>query len=313
MKNETEKIRGLLLVEWAVVAYTLFTLVLMAFYWPQLEDPASMLTLRAGAMGLLLALWALYRLRPCKLTHFLRPAGQMSLLGIWYPDTYELNRILPNLDHVFASLEQTLFGGQPAISFSAHCTSPWFSELLSLAYVSYFPLIAIVVVYYFFCVYRQFDHTVFVIMASFFLFYVVFIFLPVTGPQYYYQAIGLDAARQGVFPDVADYFRTHHDALPIPGWDKGLFHYLVAAAHTAGERPTAAFPSSHIGITTILVILAWKTRCAPLFYGILVMLILMFFATFYLQAHYLIDAIAGIPAGIIIYLVSHRLARALGD
>ena len=50
-----------------------------------------------------LALWLVYRLVPCKLTILARMAAQMALLAWWYPDTYELNRVLPNLDHIFAT------------------------------------------------------------------------------------------------------------------------------------------------------------------------------------------------------------------
>ena len=61
----------------------------------------------------------LYRLAPCKFSAFVRIAIQMSLLSYWYPDTFEFNRMFPNLDHVFASVEQSMFGGQPAVWFCA--------------------------------------------------------------------------------------------------------------------------------------------------------------------------------------------------
>ncbi|MBO5624273.1 MAG: phosphatase PAP2 family protein, partial [Prevotella sp.] len=69
----------------------------------------------------------------------------------------------------------------------------------------------------------------------------------------------------------------------------------------AGERPTAAFPSSHIGITTILMWLAWQARSRLLFFILLPLFILMFFATVYIQAHYAIDALAGLFAGTTFY------------
>jgi membrane-associated phospholipid phosphatase len=71
--------------------------------------------------------------------------------------------------------------------------------------------------------------------------------------------------------------------------------------HDAGERPTAAFPSSHVGITTILMFLAWRTRCKPLFWVMMPFYILMCFATVYIQAHYAIDVIAGWISAIVIY------------
>ena len=100
--------------------------------------------------------------------------------------------------------------------------------------------------------------------------------------------------------------------MPIPGAD-GVFHDLVQQAHNAGERPTAAFPSSHVGISVVLLWLAWEARSRWLFLCLLVLAVLMFFATFYIQAHYAIDAIAGIPAGTLFYFLCRwgydRLSR----
>jgi membrane-associated phospholipid phosphatase len=138
-------------------------------------------------------------------------------------------------------------------------------------------------------------------MASFFVFYVIFILVPVTGPMFYYQAVGVDEIAKGVFPNVGDYFYFHQDCLPSPGWKDGFFYHLVESAHEAGERPTAAFPSSHVGIATVLLWLAWQARSRWLFFILLPLFILMFFATVYIQAHYAIDALAGLLTGTAFY------------
>ena len=227
----------------------------------------------------------------------------MFLLSWWYPDTYELNRLFPNLDHHFAAYEQWLCGCQPALLFSQAISHPVFSELMHLGYASYFPLIALVSLFYFFFRYKEFDRAVFIILTSFFIYYVIFIFLPVTGPQYYYLAAGLDNIAQGIFPNVHDYFATHDQPLPMPGYSDGYFYQCVASAHATGERPTAAFPSSHVGITTILMILAWRSRSRPLFWGITPLYILMCLATVYIQAHYVVDVIGGWVSAVVIYAV----------
>lgn len=303
--------QGLLPVEWAVLSYTVLTTLLMLFMWTELVNPLSMLWLRFQAIAILLAMWWVYSKYPCPLIHFVRVGSQMAMLGVWYPDTYEFNRLLPNLDHLFASAEQSLFGFQPALLFSQYFSHPIVSEPLALGYVSYYPLIALVILYYFLQRYELFDHAVFTVMASFFLFYLIFIFLPVAGPQYYYLAAGLDQIRADVFPDVGRYFADHQESLPIPGWDHGFFYQMVRDAHDAGERPTAAFPSSHVGITVVLLWLAHAARCKWLFWLIMPFAVLMFFATFYIQAHYAIDAIAGVFAGTLIYFIACGLSNKL--
>ena len=294
---------GLCLFEWAVLGYVALTLLLMAVMWNDLVKPVPMLMVRMGAIATIIALWQLYRWKPSKWTMMLRVTGQLVFLIWWYPDTYEFNRVFPNLDHIFAGWEQTLFGCQPALLFSQQMTSPWLSEPLNLGYVSYYPMIGAVAFYYLWQRYERFTYASFVILTSFFLFYLIFIFLPVVGPQFYYEAVGLDNIAQGVFPDLGHYFLTHQESLQIPGAD-GLFHNLVQQAHNAGERPTAAFPSSHVGISVVLLWLAWEARSWRLFVPLAVLAALMFFATFYIQAHYAIDALAGLVAGTVLYWLS---------
>ena len=306
-KIEKKPQKGLLAVEWVIMGYLLLTTMLILFTYTKMQDPSTLLWGRFRVVAMTLALWGVYRLIPCRFTHFWRIGFQMLLLSWWYPDTYELNRIFPNLDHVFAAYEQQVFGGQPALYFAEKFSHPVFSELMHLGYASYYPLIAAATLFYFFCRPREFDRTTFIILASFFVYYVIFILMPVTGPQYYYLAAGVDNIASGVFPDLGHYFATHKESLPIPGYTDGFFYQCVVSAHDAGECPTAAFPSSHVGVTTILVILAWRSRNKLLFWCTVPLFVLMCFATVYIQAHYAIDVLGGWVSGIVIWAVLHFL------
>jgi membrane-associated phospholipid phosphatase len=301
--------KGLIMAEWAMVAYVVFTLLLMLFTYTRLQNPVSMLWLRFQSVMMMAALWAVYRMIPCRMTMCIRVIAQLTLLSSWYPETFEFNRIMPNLDHHFAAFEQQLFGCQPALLFSERFPSPVVSELLTMGYVSYYPMMAILLLYYFF---HQYEHSLkasFLVIGSFFVFYVIFIFLPVSGPQYYYMAVGTDQIAQGIFPNIGHYFETHSECLPIPGYHDGVFYKLLVFAHNAGERPTAAFPSSHMGVTTVMVLLAHDSKNRKMFWTMLVLTVLMFFATFYIQAHYVIDAIAGVFSGIILYFLTSAVYK----
>ena len=287
--------------EWVVVAYLLFTLVLMAMWRQQLVNPADMLIGRACWLVATLAAWGFYFWRPSRWAMLLRVTVQLAFLSWWYPDTYELNRVLPNLDHHFASIEQALFGCQPALVFSQQVSWGWFSELMCLGYVSYFLLIVLVTLYYFFRRNDEFVKASSVIITSFFVYYVIFVLVPVTGPQFYYPAVGFDTIAAGVFPDLGNWFMTHDFRMAAPGWSDGFFYHLLDVTHDSGERPTAAFPSSHVGITTVLFLLALRTRCRWLSGIILFFLILMCFSTVYIFAHYLVDVIAGLVTGVLFY------------
>lgn len=304
--KRVETRKGLFAVEKATLIYTLLTSILVLFLFQQMDHPWKMLLDRIVIVGVTFLLMYLYRLAPCKFSAFIRIAVQLSLLSYWYPDTFEFNRFFPNLDHIFASAEEFIFNGQPAIWFSRTFPHLIVSEAFNMGYFFYYPMILIVMLYYFFFKFEHFEKVSFVLVTSFFIYYLVYIFLPVAGPQFYYPAIGLDNVAKGVFPSVGDYFNFHHELLPGPGDQQGFFYSLVEGSQQVGERPTAAFPSSHVGVSTILMIMAWRGD-KRLFFGLAPIYFLLCGATVYIQAHYVIDAIAGFFSAILIYTFVSRV------
>ncbi len=300
--------RGLLAIEKLCIGYALLTALLVLVLWARLDHPAGMLLDRLQILLATGALWALYRVYPCRLMRFVRITVQMVLLNYWYPETYEFNRVFENLDYLFASWEQQFFGGQPSVWFSQALPGAFFSEAFNLGYFSYYPMILLLMLFYFFCRYPRYEEASFVVMCSFFVYYLIYIFVPVAGPQFYFQAIGMDNVAAGHFPALGTYFSSHTDMLPAPGYSDGLFYKLVIGAQDMGERPTAAFPSSHIGVSLILLILAFRTsRRLGLF--LLPFCILLCCATVYIQAHYLVDAIAGCLSSVPVYFLSRSVYR----
>ena len=303
---------GLVAIEWVMIAYVVFTALVVLFAGERPVALGAMVSSRVRALLLTAALWGIYRLMPCRLTFGVRVMMQLVMLVWWYPDTYEMNRLFVNLDHVFASVEQGVFGCQPSLLFAAAWSSPVFSELMSLGYASYYPLIALVVFFYFFRRYDEFERCVTVVLAAFFVFYAVFILVPVVGPTFYFRAIGVENAAAGLFPSVGHYFMYHQECLPTPGYAEGVFYRLVESAKAVGERPTAAFPSSHVGITTLLLLLAVHARSRLLVAVIVPLYVLMCFATVYIQAHYAVDVVAGVAAGALLYAALMALVRGRG-
>ena len=98
---------------------------------------------------------------------FVRMAVQMSFLAYWYPDTFEFNRLFPNLDHLFASAEQALFGCPPAVEFMKMCPDIWFSEPFNMGYFAYYPMMAVVAIYYFVFRLEWFEKVSFVMVILF--------------------------------------------------------------------------------------------------------------------------------------------------
>ena len=308
---EKKPLSGLMVFEKVAIAYAALTTILVLFLYTRMSDPSAILMARVRFLAMTLALWGVYRLVPCRLMLGIRGVVQLALLGLWYPETYDFNRLFPNLDYLFAHWEQQLFGCQPALLFSQMLPSHVASELFDMGYGSYYFMIAVIALFYFAFRYREFERATFVILASFFVYYLIYIFLPVVGPTFYYHAVGLKTIAEGVFPNVHDYFLTHTASLPSPGYTDGVFYQFVEDAKAAGERPTAAFPSSHVGISTICMLLAWHSGNRRLFFVFLPFYIFLCCATVYIQAHYLIDAIAGLITGVGFYFLMMWLSRGM--
>lgn len=299
--KRVESVKGLFAVESISLIYNFITTLMVFALYDRMSHPDVMLLERVGIALITFALIYLYQLYPCKMTAFIRMAVQMAFLAYWYPDTFEFNRLFPNLDHLFATAEQFLFQSQPSVTFSEALPSVWFSEPFNMGYFAYYPLIGVVAIYYFLFRFEWFEKASFVIVTSFFIYYLIYILIPVAGPQFYFPAIGMDNVLATNFIAIGDYFNNNDILLPAPGYDHGFFYNLVEASQEVGERPTAAFPSSHVGITTILMIMAYRVNkimcyCMAPFY------VLLCCATVYIQAHYFIDVLAGWTTAVAIYM-----------
>ena len=299
-KKDYEK--GLWSMESITLIYMLFTTILLGIYWKGIADPMSMIVTRLIMLAAMGAMYGIYRWYPCRALRILRVFPPLLGLAVWYPETYDFCSQLPYLDHVFAGIDQTLFGCQPALVFNTVVTSTFWSEAFNMGYYAYYYMMGTTLIFYLLCRYPEADKAGFVFLASFFLFYLIFEFLPVAGPQYYFKAVGVEAAETGVFPAVGYYFQTHTEML-MPEI-KGIFSQLVLSAQEMGERPTAAFPSSHVGMSTVTMLLAWQAKNKWLFWIMMPFYLLLCCATVYIQAHYLIDSICGFFTAILFFALT---------
>lgn len=297
--NDAECKPRLIGVEAVTLIYTLFTTLLIGLFWHRMSNPVPLLEGRAFVLSGTALLWLFHWLRPNKYVLLLRYIFPLSLLGYWYPDTYEFCQLFPNLDHVFAAADRALFGCQPSITFAKLMPQKVWSELFHMGYFAYYPLIFLTVLAPLATDRKLFARTAFVVLTSFFLYYLIYLFLPVAGPQYYFHAVGTQVIESGHFPQLADYFRYHTELAVVPGPD-GFFRELVESTQQSGERPTAAFPSSHVGMSTVMLMLLWRNR--RWLAGVtLPFYVFLCCATVYIQAHYLVDVFGGLVTAVLFF------------
>lgn len=293
MLTPIRKEKNLFAAEILTVGYAVMTSFIVIALWNKLDNPASFLQARILIVsGILLIYFGASLSKFAPVTSLVRILFFTGLISYWYSETYAFNKIFRNLDHIFASVEYSIFGFQPALAFSQHFPSKWISEVFYMGYSFYFPMMMFIILYCYFYQREKFNKLTFIFLGSFFLYYLIYIFIPVAGPQYYFPAIGTANAANGIYSDIGNYFYFNNKLLPGPGYGNGLFYRCVNMLQTMGEHPTGAFPSSHVGISTILMIWLYKNNkkimliLSPLY-------LLLCGATVYIKAHYLIDVFAG--------------------
>lgn len=291
--------RGLISVEIATLAYALLTVLLIFLFFGRLSAPVHLLLERGFVCLVMALLYGSFRFSPCRATLFLRYLFPVTLLSFWYPDTYEFCQLFPNLDHVFAEADQWLFGFQPALHFARALPGMFWSEIFNMGYFSYYLMIAMAFFAPLWYKPRLFSRSVFILMSAFYLYYIIYLFLPVAGPQFYFPAVGYRLIESGHFPQLFDYFTYHPQLLPN-GEMEGFFRSLVESAQASGERPTAAFPSSHVGMSTVILFLLWEVR-RSLVYLLLPFWVALCGATVYIEAHYFVDVIGGLVTAVAFY------------
>jgi len=222
-----------------------------------------------------------------RVLEFLRHFYPVLLYTGFYRETGVLNRMLcPDyLDPVLIGGEQKLFGLQPSVVFME--TFPYLavSELLYMAYASYYFMIAGVGLTLFFRNRAQFFHYVSVISFVFYVCYTIYIFVPVIGPRVFFgraEGYTLPAAVQSLAVST-----TYPDAVR-----SGPFYNLMALIYEIFEAPGAAMPSSHVAIAWCTVYFSFRylRRIRHLH---LTMAVLLCISTVYCRYHYTVDVIAG--------------------
>jgi len=210
-----------------------------------------------------------------------------ALMTFLYKETATLNTLIfPKIDEFISNLDQNIFNSQPSIEFSKHFNSLFFSELFYFGYFCYYllPLVVFGVLYKFLP--QKIEEFGFILITSFLLYYFIFIIIPAEGPQFYFP-----------FPENT-----------IEA--KGIFGNMVKLIQKNGEVPTAAFPSSHVGISWIVIFWLYQNFRKSVKY-FLPFVILLMFSTVYIKAHYFVDVVAGFLTAPIVFFLTFKFYKFL--
>jgi len=216
---------------------------------------------------------------------FFRHFYPLLLYAFLYRESEQLNLMFVNryLDSVFLTVEEWIFGFQPAVVFMNAFPHPVVSEFFYMSYFSYYVMIAGVGLALFFRNREQFWHYVAILSFVFYGCFLVFIFLPVAGPPAFYMEI----------PRFVDQHQLPYYPLEFPpGTTSGPFFNLMKILYRFFESGGGAFPSSHVAAAFCVLFFSWRYLPRVRFL-ILAGTIALSVATVYCRYHYAVDVVAG--------------------
>jgi membrane-associated phospholipid phosphatase len=277
--------KSLFPVEKLSIIYAVLTAIFIIIFGAKENHASLMILYRILFIALIFSLRFLYKHKTTNAVWFVRNALPLAFIAYWYPETYFMNEnIFGNLDKCFINADQYLFGCQPSLEFSKYYPQTWINELMNFGYISYYFIIMAAVFIALAKSKKCMEHTVFIILCSFFIYYITFIILPVMGPQFYFEA------PENIISN------------------EGFFRNTLVELQAIGEKPTGAFPSSHVGICLVCMYFIFKYS-RKIFYILLPVAFILICSTVYLKAHYLIDVIGGFTTAPVYFLISAKMQK----
>jgi membrane-associated phospholipid phosphatase len=205
-----------------------------------------------------------------------------------------------DLDHALIAIDRALFGVDPTVWIMQFAT-PVLTEILQLAYVSYYVLMLLVGVE----LYRRSDRgpfslAIFAILYGFLLSYIGYIAFPAVGPRF-----------------TLHDFNTLNDELPGLWFSSAIRDFIntgesipKGAANALALAQRDAFPSGHTQMTLISMFYAAKYSIRSRYF-IYVAGTLLIISTVYLRYHYVVDLLGGTAFMLFTVWSAPKLMRAL--
>lgn len=186
-------------------------------------------------------------------------------------------------DALLLHLDRAIFGDTPSIMLSP-LVAPWLTELMSLCYIFFMPLLFVSLVRYFFRqreLLGQFYAGLFTVYGLGFLGYLL---VPAKGPWLAYPQL-------------------FH--IPLTG---GPITALNAAIVVHGSNHVDVWPSLHCAVSAFILGFAWRHHQKE-FRWLLLPVCGLWLSTLYLRYHYFVDVISGFGLAAFALFEARRYAR----
>ena len=192
---------------------------------------------------------------------------------------------LQDRDAWLIAWDHALFGVHPTV-WMERWIRPWLTDLLQLAYTSYFFLPLILGTALYFRGKRDAYHeAVFTVLLGFYASFAGYLLIPAVGPRF---------------------TLAHLQTVPLDG--SPLTQAIRETLDWLENNKRDVFPSGHTAIVILVLVLAYRFE-RRLFYPFLPLVLALVVSTVYLRYHYVVDVIAGILLAGAVLAVSPGLYR----
>jgi membrane-associated phospholipid phosphatase len=268
-----------------VMLFNILILVLM-----RLAQAGEIFTLNVFIILCILVVSMINGILPNDRLRFFRDWYVPALLIIIY---LENRRLIPlinphDLDSILIAVDRFIFLGNDPTIFLEKFTHPLLTEILQIAYASfYFLPFTLCLILYLKRPRFEFHINASMILMGFYLSYIGYYITPAIGPRF---------------------TLNHLQSLPLTGVLSFDFIRNMIARTEGIMRDCC--PSGHAMISLLTVLLAWRYMRA--FFPIAVIwAFLIIFSTVYLRYHYVTDLIAGMALGFVVYWRGLKIVKAI--
>jgi membrane-associated phospholipid phosphatase len=217
---------------------------------------------------------------------FLNDFSPLIFIVLIYESLGDLIQYLrQDIDTWLIQIDLFLFGVHPTVWIERWIV-PWFTDIMSLAYFSYYflPLTLIIVLY----IRKQkleFNESIFVLTFGYCASFIGYILFPAIGPRY---------------------TLTSFQSVPLEGtW---ITDFVRDSLNYLEHNKRDCMPSGHTQIVLMVLFLAHRYE-RTLFYIFLPIICGLILSTVYLRYHYVVDIFAGVALAIGCVIVGDRLYR----
>ena len=201
---------------------------------------------------------------------FIRNCYLCAALPILFTEVkYIIHLVNPvDLDPMLSRIDYALFGVHPGVWLEQY-VHPVLTTLLQICYLSYFPLILPVGLYFYFRKREEFAPFITAVALMFFLTLLGYLAVPALGPRKYL---------------------AHLFTIPVEGL--GGVQALISAMDQAEGISRDCFPSGHTAMAVLTILATWR-HARFLFPAYLAVGSGLMLSAVYLRYHYVIDLPAG--------------------